>query len=85
MRLLLDRLQAVLLLVADMVATVRLPGATLLPLLRACAISLTVEGQKLLQEKSVRLLVAAFKGRPAQVRTNEPGTRHCLFADCPHV
>ncbi|KAL4427666.1 hypothetical protein ABPG75_001755, partial [Micractinium tetrahymenae] len=66
MRPLLDRVQAVLLLLADMLATVRLPGATLLPLLRACATSLTVEGQKLLQEKAVRLLVAAFKGHPAQ-------------------
>jgi hypothetical protein len=68
MRPLLDRAQAVLLLLADLLRVVRLPGAQLLPLLRACMVSLTVEGQKLLQEKATRLLVAAFQGYPAQVR-----------------
>lgn len=34
-----------------------------------------VEGQKLLQEKAVRLLVAAFQANPAQVR--QPAV--CLY------
>lgn len=73
-----------------MVATVRLPGPSLLPLLRACAISLTVEGQKLLQEKAVRLLVAAFKAHPAQVGLPQGEVRHAAehAAACarrPHV
>ena len=65
---LLDRTQAVLLLLADLLRLLRPPGAALLPLLRACAVCLTVEGQRLLQEKAVRLLVAAFQTSPAQVR-----------------
>lgn len=67
MRPLLDRVQAVLLLLADLLGVVRLQGAAVLPLLRACAVSLTVEGQKLLQEKAIRLLVAAFRSHPTQV------------------
>ncbi|PRW45458.1 nipped-B isoform X2 [Chlorella sorokiniana] len=66
MRPLLDRTQAVLLMLADLLHVTRVPAAQLLPLLRAAAVSLTVEGQKLLQEKAVRLLVAAFQANPAQ-------------------
>jgi len=73
MRPLLDRSQAVLLLLADLLSVVRLQGSALLPLLRACAVSLSVEGQKLLQEKATRLLVAAFHHYPNQVRGGEPG------------
>ena len=67
MRVLLDRAQGLLVLLSQLLAVLRLPGAALLPLLRACGVSLTVEGQKLLQEKAARLLVAAFKAYPAQV------------------
>ena len=67
MRPLLDRCQSLLLLLADLLRLVRLPAAALMPLLRACMVSLAVEGQKLLQEKAVRLLVAAFQAYPAQV------------------
>jgi hypothetical protein len=67
MRPLLDRAQAVLLLLADLLRVVRLPAAALLPLLRTAMVALTVEGQKLLQEKAVRLLVAAFQACPSQV------------------
>ncbi|PSC68988.1 nipped-B B isoform X2 [Micractinium conductrix] len=66
MRVLLDRAQGLLVLLSQLLAVLRLPGAALLPLLRACGVSLTVEGQKLLQEKAARLLVAAFKAYPAQ-------------------
>lgn len=67
MRPLLDRLQGLL---AALPGLLRLPAAALLPALRAALVSLGVDGQpalKLLQEKAVRLLVAAFHGYPAQV------------------
>lgn len=51
MRPLLDRCQAALLLAADLLRVVKLPGAQLLPLLRAAMTSLAVEGQKLLQAR----------------------------------
>lgn len=76
MRPLLDRLQGLLALLPGLLRLLRLPAAALLPALRAAMVSLGVEGQpalKLLQEKAVRLLVAAFQNYPAQVwgRTGE--------------
>jgi hypothetical protein len=64
---LLDRVQAALLLLAELLRLLRPPAATLAPLLRACATSLGVEGQALLQDKAARLLAAAFRAYPAQV------------------
>lgn len=57
-----DRLQAVLGLLADLLLVVRLPGATLLPLLRSALVSLSVEaGLSVLQAKATSLVVSAFQ------------------------
>ena len=77
MRPLLDRLQGLLAALPGLLRLLRLPAAALLPALRAALVSLGVDGQpalKLLQEKAVRLLVAAFQANPAQVRAQPRGS-----------
>eukprot|EP00887_Chlorella_sp_A99_P005943 scaffold29.g5943.t1 len=85
---LVDRAQAVLGLLADLLGLARLPGAVLLPLLRAALVSLAAEGGlSVLQAKATSLAVAAFQVDPglratifdemfAQVMPYQGGSKH---------